>query len=180
MRKKSKLLLVAMALSLAFIATASATEFNTDPLDMYPATVPGARPFAFTNSFTSPGNFADLWTFDVGGLGAEAAASASAFYTVIVDGTPIQNRLGLQLRLLAWNGISYGTILSDSGVTFTPFVQAALPRNEGGNLGHGFYAIEVLGITPSGAQVSQYSGQLQVVAVPEPSTRMSDCSGALR
>ena len=71
MRKKSKLLLVAMALSLAFIATASATEFNTDPLDMYPATVPGARPFAFTNSFTSPGNFADLWTFDVGGLGAE-------------------------------------------------------------------------------------------------------------
>jgi len=179
MRKKSKLLLLAMALGLAFIAPASATDFNTTPLDMYPATVPGARPFSFNNSFTTPGTFfEDRYTFDVSGLEARGAANASAAAFSDIVGTP-GSPVGLQLRLLAWNGTSYGTILSDSGVTFTPFVEAALPPHVGGAPGHGFYAIEVLVNTPLGAGVTQYSGQLQVAAVPEPSTYLLVLGGLL-
>ncbi len=177
MRKKSKLLLIAMALGLAFIASASATDFNTTPLDMYPATVPGALGFSFNNSFTTGGTFfEDRYTFDVSGLGARGAANASAAAFSAVVGPP-GSPVGLQLRLLAWNGTSYGTILSDSGVTFTPFVEAALPPHVGGAPGHGFYAIEVLVNTPPGALVTQYSGQLQVVVVPEPATYLALLGG---
>jgi len=170
MRTESKLLLVAAALGLMPIATGNAADFNTVPLDMFPTTVPPVQGFEFKNSFTTGGTvFEDRWTFDVSGPGAQGAASASALFTVS-DGTPEQGQLGLQLRLLAWNGTSYATILSDSGVTGAPFVHAALPPHEGGAAGHGFYALEVLGNTPPGAILSQYSGNLQVTAVPEPST----------
>jgi len=170
MRTESKLLLVGMALGFTFIAPAKAADFNTTPLNMYPATVPGVQSAPISNSFTTGGTFFDdLWTFDVSGPGAQGSASASAFSTVI-DGTPLQTPLGIQLRLVAWNGTTYGTILSDSGVTTAPFVQSLLPPHVGGAPGRGFYAVEVLGNTPPGADISQYSGQLQVAAVPEPAT----------
>ena len=72
--------------------------------------------------------------------------------------------------MLAWDGTSYATLVSDSGSSLAPTVQASLPAGVGGAPGHGFYALEVLGKTPIGAVITQYSGQLQVVAVPEPST----------
>jgi len=174
MRKKSKLLLVAMALGLAFIAPASATDFNTVPLDMYPTTLPGAQFSSVSNSFTSSATvFHDRWTFDVSGPGAKGAANASAFATVILDGQSTQNPLSLQLILKAWDGNDYNTLLFDSGVnTFTPgFKDLVLAPHTGGAPNHGFYSLELLGNTPPGQMVAtQYSGQLQVAAIPEPST----------
>jgi hypothetical protein len=171
MRTKARALFVAMSMTLAIMAPAKADTFNTTPLDMFPGTVPGAQFSFISNSFTTGGtSFDDLWTFDISGNGSQGTGSASSLSTRItgftIDQTPIQ----LELRLLAWDGAGYGTILSDSGPSIAPTVQASLAANTGGAPGHGFYALEVLGATPVGAVITQYAGQLQVAAVPEPST----------
>src|SRR5205814_5272220 len=102
----------------------------------------------------------DLWTFDISGNGSQGTSSATSLSTKItgftIDQTPIQ----LELKLLAWDGSGYGNVLSDSGVSIAPTVVASLPAGSTGAPGHGFYALEVLGRTPVGSLVTQYSGQL--------------------
>jgi hypothetical protein len=172
MRTQVKALLVAMSLGLAIVAPAKADIFNLTPLDMYPTTLPGAQ-FSFVSNFFNVADttFTDLWTFDISGAGAQGAGNVAALSTRITGSSISQLPLPLRLRLLAWDGDSYDTVLSDSGAVaiLGPAVQAALSAHTGGAPTHGFYALEVSGKTPVAAVLSQYSGQLQVAAVPEPS-----------
>lgn len=170
MRTQLRALLVAMSLGLATMASAEAAIFNTTPLDMYPTTVPGAQFSFIFNTFTTGGTaFDDLWTFDISGPGAQGGGNASALSTKIIGFSINQAALPVRLKMLAWDGDGYDTVLADSGSVFAPFVQAALSQNVGGAPTHGFYALEVQGTTPVGALLTQYSGALQVAAVPEPS-----------
>jgi len=171
MRTKAQALFAVMSMTLALMASAKAAIFNTTPLDMFPTSVPGAQFSFVSNSFTTGGtSFDDLWTFDIGGNGSQGTGSATALSTKITGFTIQQTPIQLQLRLLAWDGSGYGTVLSDSGSGIAPTVGATLAANSGGAPGHGFYALEVIGATPVGAVITQYAGQLQVAAVPEPST----------
>jgi len=170
MRTKVKALLAVMSLSLACMATATAAVFNTAPLNMFPPTLPGAQFSFISNSFITGGtSFDDLWTFDISGTGAQATSRGSALATKIVGSTVVQQAIPFQLRLLAWDGVGYNLVMGDSGLNFAPTVQSPLPAHSGGAPGHGYYALEAIGTTPAGSVITQYSGQLQVAAVPEPS-----------
>ena len=173
MRTRVRALLIAMSLGVTVMAPAKADVFNTTPLDMFPTTLPGAQ-FSFISNAFVTGDTAidDLWTFDISGNGSQGASNAAALSTRITATSIDQTPLPLQLKLLAWDGSGYNTLLSESGPspTLGAFVAASLAANTGGSPGHGFYALEVLGRTPAGASITQYSGQLQVAAVPEPST----------
>jgi hypothetical protein len=171
MRKNLRALAIALGMSLLLTAPAKAAIFNTSPLDMYPTTVPGASSAFVSNSISTPSTaFDDLWTFDISGSGSQGAANATALSSRFTGTSFDLQPLALQLKLLAWDGDGYDTVLADSGVSNNPFVQALLGTGVGGAAGHGFYALQVLGTTPANAAISQYAGNLQVAAVPEPST----------
>ncbi len=142
---------------------------------MYPTSTPGVQ-FAFISNFFTTGGtaFDDFFTFDLSGTGSQAGGSASALSTKFTGFTISQTPLALTMKLVAWDGTGYNTVLANSGLpSLTPSVEAALGANIGGATGHGYYALEVLGTTPVGAVITQYSGQLQLAAaapVPEPST----------
>jgi hypothetical protein len=171
MRTRVKALLAVMTMSVAFMASAKAAIFNTTPLNMFPSTLPGAQFTFISNSFSTAGtSFDDLWTFDMSQDGAVGTGRGSALATKIVGSTIDQVAIPFQLRLLAWDGVGYNLVMGDSGLNFTPTVQSPLPAHSGGAPGHGFYALEAIGTTPVGSVITQYSAQLQVAAVPEPST----------
>ena len=175
-----KLLLASVSLSLMLMTPARADVFNVTPLDMYPPAVPGVQGTFLTRTINGgSAAFDDLWTFDVSGDGAHGGISLSAFSTTFAGGTPSQGPLALQLFLLAWDGSGYSTLLDASSVELAPSVQAALPAHQTGAPGHGFYALEVIGTTPADAVMTQYSGQLQVAAVPEPSMFIFASTGLL-
>jgi len=182
MRTQVKAFLVAMSLGLAIMAPAKAAIFNITPLDMYPTTVPGVQFSFISNVFTVANNaFTDLWTFDISGAGAQGGGNVAALSTQITGSSISQSPLPLRLRLLAWDGDGYDTVLSDSGLApiVGPSVLSSLAAHAGGDVGHGYYALEVSGTTPAASVLSQYSGQLQVAAVPEPSTYALLAAGLL-
>jgi hypothetical protein len=162
-------LLVGMSLGCSLMTSARADIFNLTPLDMYPGSVPGVQTKFLDRTFTTGDTaFDDLWTFDVSGPDAQAAISLSALSTTLAGLTANQSPLKLQLFLQAWDGNGYGITLDASNAELAPVVQAPLAQSSGGAPGHGFYALQVLGTTPVNAVLTQYSGQLQVVAVPQP------------
>jgi PEP-CTERM motif len=174
-------LAIAFGLCLAAAGPASAaitSTQNTTPLDMYPATVPGVQ-FAFiSKAIMGDGvDFDDLFTFDISGAGSSGSGSATALSTAITGLSIIHAQVPITLRLLAWDGDGYDTVLADSGLSFAPQVQHALDVGVGGAPGFGFYALEVIGSTPLGAAITQYAGQLQVAAVPEPSAWLTLLGG---
>src|SRR3954452_9620002 len=163
MRTQVKAFLVAMSLGLAIVAPAKAAIFNINdltPLDMYPTTLPGVQFSFISNVFTVASTaFTDLWTFDISGAGAQGGGNVAALSTRIVGSSISQSPLPLRLRLLAWDGDGYDTVLSDSGLLpiVGPSVQSPLAAHTGGDVGHGYYALEVSGTTPAAAVLSQYS-----------------------
>src|SRR5215208_6008968 len=182
MRTQVRAFLVAMSLGLAIVAPAKAAIFDLTPLDQYPTTLPGVQFSFISSSFnTASTAFTDLWTFDISGAGAQGGGNVAALSTQITGSSISQSPLPLRLRLLAWDGDSYDTVLSDSGLApiLGPSVQAPLSAHSGGDVGHGYYALEVSGTTPAAAVLSQYSGQLQIAAVPEPSTYALLAAGLL-
>ncbi|PWT70956.1 MAG: hypothetical protein C5B46_08935 [Proteobacteria bacterium] len=155
-------------------APAGAAVFDTSPSNLYPTTVPGVASAFVNNTIDgSKVSFDDFWTFDITGPNAHGAGSATTLSTEMNGGSVTQTEFPITLKLVSWNSgtASYSNVLATSGPSLDPEVQSALAAHAaGGAPGHGFYALEVLGATPLGAARSQYSGQIEVVAVPEPAT----------
>jgi hypothetical protein len=156
-------------------APAGAAVFNTSPSNLFPTTVPGVASAFVNNTIDgSSVSFDDFWTFDVtGSTSAHGAGSATTLSTEISGGSVTQTEFPITLKLVSWDSASskYDTVLATSGPSLDPIVQAALASHApGGAPGNGFYALEVIGATPLGAVRSQYSGQIEVIAVPEPAT----------
>jgi hypothetical protein len=169
---KLKATAVVVGVALMGIApTHAAVIKDTTPTNLYPSTVPGVQTAFISNTFVTANTpFDDLWTFDVTGARAQGGSSATALSTVF-SGSFNQQQIPLTLSLVAWDSANgaYDTII-DTSAGIAPKVQGNLPAQPAGSGsgGHGFYGILVTGITPAGAAVTQYSGQIQVTAAPAP------------
>jgi hypothetical protein len=177
--------LLSVSLGLVALPAEAFKLFEVSPfppagnIDMYPDVAGGnfvksaliAHPFPLLGATS----FDDYWTFDLSGAGATGSANADALTTInFTSSTPFE--IGLQL--LGWNpasGGSYSTVIASAGPSLDPsLVNIPLAPGLGGfetdsNV-FGFYALRVYGTIPAGGDFTRYSGQLNVVAIPEPST----------